>query len=460
MEELEQHFFKQMDQVQDSSGPRLVITAFSGGLDSTVLLELVELYRKTNPLSHIAFHVDHGLRGNSYKDALHCQKVCLSRGVPFASVRLEAKPPEANLEAWARKRRYEELERIASFSENALILTAHHQDDQAETLLFRLLTGRIMSSARGISKTRGRIFRPLLGIGRKEICLFGESRGLGWVEDPSNEDQFRERNFIRHSLMPMLENRYGSGVSSRLSECLSRFEDDEEELEKIASTNSSATLNIEDLSGMTEARAWRTLRNLASEGSVEARKIGYQAWRALYRGLKSDSYPRRADLGFGISVEIQKNGNILFNNSRDGEWNSYNFQLNCTEPFLKQLPGGNVISSRIITGAELGVLDPSNVNGELTALFDFDTLASSELGIRNFIPGDSMRVWSRGRRKLKKLFQESGIAVSRRLELPIVLDCQGEIVWIPGVARADLAPVTKDSVKVLVLEVKSEKTNE
>ncbi len=184
--------------------------AFSGGLDSTVLLHLLAHLAKTQSLPTLsAFHVHHGLQAAADVWPAHCQSVCDALGVPLEVVRVQVQPG-ASLERAARDARYGAF--IAATETNEVLLTAQHRDDQAETLLFRLLRGAGVRGLSGMPSERalgrGHLLRPLLDVTREELEAYAVAHQLSWIEDPSNEDRQFSRNYLRHQVFPVLTERW------------------------------------------------------------------------------------------------------------------------------------------------------------------------------------------------------------------------------------------------------------
>ncbi|QJI42083.1 tRNA lysidine(34) synthetase TilS [Pseudomonas sp. ADAK2] len=184
--------------------------AFSGGLDSTVLLHLLAHLAKTDSLPTLsAIHVHHGLQAVADAWPDHCQSVCDALGVPLEVVRVQIQPG-ASLERAARDARYGAF--IAATHANDVLLTAQHRDDQAETLLFRLLRGAGVRGLSGMPGERGlgqgHLLRPLLDVTRAELEAYAAEHQLSWIEDPSNEDRQFSRNYLRHQVFPVLTERW------------------------------------------------------------------------------------------------------------------------------------------------------------------------------------------------------------------------------------------------------------
>jgi tRNA(Ile)-lysidine synthase len=184
--------------------------AFSGGLDSTVLLHLLADLARQHALPPLtAVHIHHGLQAVAASWPGHCRQMCQILGVPLQVIDVQVRPG-ASLEQAAREARYSALEDV--LQEGEVLLTAQHRDDQAETLMFRLLRGAgvkglaAMPAHRALGK--GQLFRPLLDEPRSVLEAYAEQEGLSWIEDPSNKDSRFSRNYLRSHVMPMLTARW------------------------------------------------------------------------------------------------------------------------------------------------------------------------------------------------------------------------------------------------------------
>ncbi len=196
--------------------PRLWV-AFSGGLDSTVLLHALAAARELRPLALAAIHVDHGLSPIASDWADHCRRQCADLAVPLTLRRLELQRRRGeSLEALARAGRYAALGAVAGPGD--LVLTAHHQDDQAETLLLALLRGsgvKGLAAMPRLARLGGAwLLRPLLGYRRAELLTYARAQGLTWIEDPSNGDLDFDRNLLRAHILPLLVGRWPACAAS------------------------------------------------------------------------------------------------------------------------------------------------------------------------------------------------------------------------------------------------------
>jgi tRNA(Ile)-lysidine synthase len=190
--------------------------AFSGGLDSTVLLHLLASLAKSESLPPLsAVHIHHGLQAAADAWPQHCQSVCDALGVPLLVERVKVQSG-ASLERAARDARYAVFSSLTQA--NDVLLTGQHRDDQAETLMFRLLRG---AGVRGLSAMpaqrsvgQGTLVRPLLDISRAELEAYAQAHQLNWIEDPSNQDRQFSRNYLRHQVMPLLTGRWPQAQAS------------------------------------------------------------------------------------------------------------------------------------------------------------------------------------------------------------------------------------------------------
>lgn len=186
--------------------------AYSGGMDSSVLLHaLVALRDSVMALELECLHVDHGLRVESAYWADFCKRICAKSGIPFHSHRLdEIDTRGKGREAAARDARY--LWFAGLIDEHDVLVTAHHRDDQAETMLFNLFRGSGVGGLAAMPAERrfagGVLARPLLPLSRDLLASYAAECGLSWIDDPSNQSLDFDRNYIRHCVIPAITTRW------------------------------------------------------------------------------------------------------------------------------------------------------------------------------------------------------------------------------------------------------------
>lgn len=189
--------------------------AFSGGLDSSALLHLAHAYAQAHGVALVAFHIHHGISANADAWLTHCEQACAALGVSFEArrVTLERKEKTGTEEA-ARKSRYAALGALCAEHGVKLLLTAHHQDDQAETVLLQLLRGSGPAGLSGMDAANAApellsnpdliMARPLLPVSRKQLAAYVAEHAISHINDESNDDPRFARNSLRHKVMPVL----------------------------------------------------------------------------------------------------------------------------------------------------------------------------------------------------------------------------------------------------------------
>lgn len=201
-----------LNQVKQSlTGVTQVLLAFSGGVDSVVLLHtLVAIRQQRSGFSVRALYIHHGLSDNASLWGEHCREICLHWNVPFDLVKVQVNAQGSGLEAGARSARYQVFEQ--NLKPGEVLLTAQHLDDQCETFLLALKRGSgpagLSSMAENQPFGQTRQIRPLLSISRKQIESYARDNQLAWVNDESNFDDRFDRNFLRLRVLLVLQERW------------------------------------------------------------------------------------------------------------------------------------------------------------------------------------------------------------------------------------------------------------
>jgi tRNA(Ile)-lysidine synthase len=274
-----------------------VTVAFSGGLDSTVLLAALARLRLKPPLR--AAHIDHGLYADSSAWSAHCAAVAAELGASFACVRVSVdREARSGVEGAARAARYAALGALMSSGE--VLATAHHGDDQLETVLLRLLRGTGVRGLQGIVERApfagGWLVRPMLDFTRAEILEQGRAWNLRWLEDPANDDLRHDRNFLRREVVPRLLTRWPA--AARSAQRLARQAADAERIiDDLAALDVAGIAGLDRvprsaLAGLDEARQRNVLRHVLSKLDLpppSARKL--DELRATFVNARSDAQP-------------------------------------------------------------------------------------------------------------------------------------------------------------------------
>ncbi len=194
-----------------------IVVAYSGGRDSHTLLALAVAHFAGSKVRVSAMHINHGLHPDSHAWSRHCATVCAALGIELHTDHVSVDRDSGDgLEAAARRARYAAFER--RMTSECVLLQGHHADDQAETVLLRLLRGSGIFGAAGMPSTRalgaGSLWRPFLSVPVDTIASAAQSLKLNWVDDPSNADTRFDRNYLRHRVMPALHERWPQAAES------------------------------------------------------------------------------------------------------------------------------------------------------------------------------------------------------------------------------------------------------
>ena len=403
-----------------------LLLALSGGLDSTVLLHLLSQAKQNFPFELYAMHVHHGLSSNADQWTAFCEEQCKLLDVPLQITRVNVdKNAQSGIEAAARQLRYEalfncKLNTVQGLQiQPAYIVTGHHQDDQAETLLLQLFRGagiKGLSSMAEVDNTRG-LLRPLLNVSRKTLQDYAELHHIPWCEDESNLDTQYERNFVRHEVLPLLGTRH-QAIKSVLARTASHIAEANQLLDALAEIDTeqlleSNSLCLEGLSKLSLPRAKNSLRwwfaknQLAMPTSEHLDEIVQQLLNAkqdanisvVLQGLTLKRFQKRAFLSHHQNIQ-----------AFDLVWSG--------EPQIT-LPNGGLLEFKQVIGTGLAL-----------------KYGMTKLRITNRDGGERFKPNAlRPTRTLKHLLQEANIPPWRREFLPLVY-WQDTLAFVPGIGIA------------------------
>lgn len=207
-------FARALAALREGTPPTSMAIAYSGGLDSSALLHLAQAYAREQGIALYAFHVHHGISPNADAWLAHCEASCAALGVGFDVRRVTLEKGKSGIEAAARKLRYAALGEMCAAHGVRLMLTAHHLDDQAETVLLQLLRGSGTAGLSGMDAANSApellgnpelvMARPLLPVSRGELEAYVAGQAIAYIDDESNLDPRYARNALRHQVMPAL----------------------------------------------------------------------------------------------------------------------------------------------------------------------------------------------------------------------------------------------------------------
>jgi tRNA(Ile)-lysidine synthase len=420
--------------LEDAAGERRLCVALSGGLDSTVLLEALCRVRDRLPADRLrAIHVHHGLHPDADDWARHCEALCVRLDVPLLVVRVDARPaPGESPEAKAREVRYAAL--AAALVPGEALLTAHHADDQLETVLIQLLRGAGVPGLAAMPAAApfgpGLHLRPLLGFTRAELAAWAAGEGLsGWIEDPANDELRYARNHLRSEVLPSLRAHWPGAAAA---------------VGRSARHCAEASHLLDELAALDAANCvtGNAVRVSALRGLSPARQRNLVRWQARQLGLAVPDERRLVTLLTQVleaAPDAQPQvewGDVIALRHGDLLWLAASEALPAPAPEL-DWPDPR---SPLALGAGLGTLELVSSDrgglGEAALAAGPWRVVVRGGGERLDLPGRA------GSRALKKLLQEAGLPPWIRARLPL-LEIGGQLAaagdrwidaafWVPA----------------------------
>lgn len=433
----------------------LILLGLSGGADSVALTHALRTVAHPLGFRIAAAHLNHRLRGTeSDRDERFVREMCRRLELELVVERADGLCPDTpNLEERARELRHSFLNRTADRLGASHIALAHHADDQAETVLLRLLRGAGMAGLGAMAEAGpGRLIRPLLAVSRAALLAYLDTIGARFVTDSTNLSTTPQRNRIRNELLPMLEREYAPGLRDRLAELSSELRSARHFLTSLARDELKArleisgALNVEGFENLHPALASMLTREFVRDRIGNLRRIerahveamcrlcvagppnsafklpgGWQMRREYQRVFVEHPRPRAPST---FAVELARDGETLVADA------CFAFRASTFE-------------------ARPGIAMPACLS---EALFDAERI--DRLVVRNFVRGDRIRpLGMEGERKLTDVFIDKKLPRERRANWPLVVSGD-EIIWIPALVRSGAALVTPATRTILRVKAK------
>lgn len=435
------------------TGARVVV-AYSGGPDSTALLDLLRSAAPERDLQLVAAHFDHGVRPGSRREASRAADRAREMGV--ADVRVgRADPPHDAGHDELRRRRYRFLRRVKRKEDADRIATGHQADDQAETVLFRLLRGTGLRGLAGIPERRDDVVRPLLPYRAAELADHLRERGLGWSRDPANRDPSYARSRIRHELLPALRERWDDDPVERLLQVGREARRAEEGMEALTDRvlqacrrETRSAFRVPELTAdEREERRTRLDRPslLAAGRELQARclrRVARESGERLTRGATAEGvrFVNRGRSGgrvqLGGGLQLCREFDTMWIGRRVGTPEDRALAVDASEPGRGRVRAGG----RAYAAAWGPEVDPGRYPHSLAMSREIRQLS---LTLRAWEAGD--RIERRGDRvKLKELFNRERVPRSERSRLPVLVAGDGDVLWVPGIVAARRDDSTRD----------------
>jgi tRNA(Ile)-lysidine synthase len=444
-----------------------IVIALSGGPDSVALLHALRELQPRFGYRLAAAHLNHGMRGaESDRDEAFVRDLCATLGAELIveHARDLNSSSGGNLEERAREARYEFLARAAKRIGASRIATAHHADDQAETVMLRLLRGTGVSGLAAIPEssisTRDgtAIIRPMLSVWREEILAWLEARGAHFVIDSSNASYGFLRNRLRRELLPAVERGFAPGLRRRLAALAGEVRELDDFVAQAARAEldrcvRNGVLELECFTRLHPALASAVIRAFVTSRTGNLRGFSRRHLDALRQLCLARSPSATLDLPRGWCAE-RRGARLGLEHPAGGrrrrESAAEEFAVVLAREGVTVVPQAQFVFDSTMIPADSAAL-PADL---FEACFDADQTKPG-LVVRNFIRGDRIApLGMKGRRKLHDIFIDHKLPHARRSTFPVVT-LNGEIAWLPGMARARIALIKPETGRVLRLRAQT-----
>lgn len=438
-----------------------VIAAVSGGPDSMALLHILRDLSQESGFNIVAAHINHKLRPQAEQEQQFVEESCRYLQIACYSktidVRELARQNKTSLEDAGRQARYAFFNELLQQLQADAIATAHHQDDQAETVLLHLLRGTGIQGLRGIMPRNRDLIRPLLQQSKQNLLAYLQENQISFCLDQSNQDQTFLRNRIRHQLIPLLQNDYNPQITENLSRLAEIVRAENEFLQQIMLNYWTQLVCSQDEQGLEmdlegfkalplAARRRLTIMALSAVG-------GPAGWEARDVEKVLDLLPKP-----GSAKILQLKKGIMINKSYDriiftSNWQKADvFNIEVTIPGEVVLPDGSRYRFMLT--------DCNHINTDAGDVYlDYDKL-SLPLVLRSRHQGDVIQpVGFAGHKKLKKYFNEQRIPFRERDRVAVLASQSGEIYALPGLCVCSPAAVDQQSQHILLIKRAADENN-
>lgn len=425
-----------------------LLLGFSGGADSTALLHILLDLRRKHPFPLLLAHVNHGIRGEeALRDRDFCIATAKRQGLEICV--LDADVPSLSaqsgrgLEEEARRVRYTYFEELMRERNIPILVTAHHANDQLETVLFRLARGTGLHGLCGMAPVRafanGYLVRPMLNLSRADVQAFCKERGLEYVDDSTNEDSTYARNRVRREIVPILEELF-PGSAERVSLMAQSLREDDDYLVSLAQAfleeQATEGLPVKALQALAAPIRKRALMLWTERAGVSLQGVHLEE---LTHMLKHPTPHARVALPGGLYATVQ-NGILCLTENRCACVADYRV------PFVVGESTAGETGIRILVKTVKDTEQTKKVHNLSTApyinLMVGFGIITKDAYWRPRRAGDL--IFLRGmHRKLRKLYAEAGVPLSLREQMPLLCDGDG-VLWAPGIGVRDGVKVSAE----------------
>lgn len=423
-----------------------VLLAVSGGADSAALTYALQYLGRSRRLTLTLAHLNHRLRGRrADEDARFVSELAWRLGLPCIQaqedVRRWARRSGISIEMAAREARYDFLAREAGDLGANVIATAHTADDQVETILLKLARGAGPQGLGGIPYAVEwdglRVVRPMLDVTHRQAVGFLRDHRLKWREDETNDDLHFLRNRVRHEILPLLESRLNPRLRAAILRTGELMRAENEWLDAVAARllkqcledPRAGKLRVDKLARLPLGARRRVLRAWLVAGGLEPEHVDFGVVDSVERLVQGERGTRAVAVG-GARKVVRRYRSLSLERAASGRPGVFRAPL--------MIPGETILPEqqlRVVTRWDKGVIRQAGVRvGDLPAEASFDARAigRSAVCVRSWKPGDRIRpLGLSGSKKLQDVFVDHKVPRDRRHLVP-VLECRGEVLWVPG----------------------------
>lgn len=422
-----------------------ILIACSGGADSVALTDALLCLREEQQYKLSVCHVEHGLRGaEALADADFVEAFCRYRQVDCEIIRVEAKKlaleSKLSVEDAARKLRYKALFDCVGKQQADYLVTAHHRDDQAETLMLHLLRGSGIDGLSGMREEKNFLVRPFLTISRQELEIYCQLRDLSYRNDSSNEDIYFTRNKVRHVLLPLLEDEFNPEIKKSLSNTANLLSEDANYLSLVAEKYFSKhvqmcdggySVSATDLLAEHVAVKSRIIRTMWKRLNAEG-LFSYEHTKQIILLLKRGSSNKKIALP-GATCAVYNYGELkilktLVQNSKEDKIDNVEKQSISLDAVRDSRTVHLQMTDKIL---ELAYVE-SQEKPLAQVAYPWHLLNGNKIELRIWQDGDRFfPEGSIGTKKLKKYFNEEKINVDDRKK-QLLVACGQQVLWLLG----------------------------
>lgn len=444
-----------------------VVVGVSGGCDSICLLHVLYSISDEFNLKLYPVHINHMLRGDEAdRDERFVQSFCNSLGLKPIIFKIDvaklAQNDKISLEEAGRKARYNTFNSVAGETGASKIAVAHNKNDQAETVIMRIIRGTGIDGLKGMCYKRNNIIRPLLGINRQAIEGYVKDHGLEYITDSSNLEDHYFRNKLRLNVLPAINNAAGTDVTENLFRLSSIVAADDDFLEDTAKKlycetvkardNGRVELDLDTIKRLHTAMQNRVIRQAIKEVRGELVGIEYVHVQQIISLVNEGRTGAGIDILSGLRA-VRSYGSLVITILQNDKFPHFERSI--------AIPGNTYIEEIEATITSEIIPVPQNKTGRQfqienreknSEFFDYEKI-NKNLIIRNRLEGDVFKpIYSIGTKKLKKYFIDCKIPREQREKIPLVA-MDKEIIWIIGNKTSDNYKVTDNTKIMLKLKI-------